>query len=186
MTRSLDKTLAEELGLTYGAALRELVSGAFLREAAKDCGIRFPLLPWRGARERIAFQLAWSAYLASLSLVVAVRMTPGLDADEKLRRKIFFGTCAFVDAMLSRRASELDPVARESAERLRSRLLRIIETHRLQEEELASRFLELLHGTASDDQRIERLAKLTRRTTELLEKLTRSTLEATPKKQAKH
>lgn len=187
MNRTLDKSLADELGITYGAAIRELASGAFLREAAKACGMRFPLLPWRGAEERLAFQLAWSGCLAALSLIVAVRMTPGLADDERLRRKVFFGTCAFVDGILSQRVAKMSAEGREAAERIRMKLLRAVEVEKITEDAFTLRFYALLkNGEASEAGRTEKLEKLLKRTTQLLEKITKSTLESDPKKSRKN
>ena len=50
MERPLNKALADELGLTYGAALRELVSGPFLREAAGTPRYPCPSSPGRGRK----------------------------------------------------------------------------------------------------------------------------------------
>lgn len=54
-----------------------------------------------------------------------------------------------------------------------------------QTQALARRFFELLHGRQASDAEMEKLKKLTHRTTELLEKLTKTTLEADPKKAKK-
>ena len=177
MERPLDKALADELGLTYGAALRELVSGPFLREAARHAAVSLPFFPWSGAEVRAGFLMKWSAYLEALALQTAVRMTPGLGGDERLRRKTFFGTCAFVDASTQKRTKALSPEGKEEIEKLRRRLLRAVE--------VARRFFELLHGRQASDAEMEKLKKLTHRTTELLEKLTKTTLEADPKKAKK-
>lgn len=185
MERPLDKALADELGLTYGAALRELVSGPFLREAARHAAVSLPFFPWSGAEVRAGFLMKWSAYLEALALQTAVRMTPGLGGDERLCRKTFFGTCAFVDASTQKRTKALSPEGKEEIEKLRRRLLRAVEVDRLDEEALARRFFELLHGRQASDAEMEKLKKLTHRTTELLEKLTKTTLEADPKKAKK-
>lgn len=185
MERSLDKALADELGLTYGAALRELVSGPFLREAARHAAVKLPFFPWSGASVRAVFLVRWSAYLEALALQTALRLTPGLSADERLRRKTFFGTCAFVDASIQKRTQPLSAEEKDDAEKFRRRLLRAVEVDHVDEEALARRFFELLQNRQPSEAELEKLMKLTRRSTELLEKLTKTTLETDPKKAKK-